>query len=184
VKRVNKSFDVVVVGCGVAGLSAAVTAAQAGLSVAVLERTSKEERGGQSRWTEAYLRMRAIDKVTEDFETHLAENLGPYVDPVLIQEMTGDSKDWSYAAKTLALPEPTVIESFSNNVAPTIGWLQSIGVKFDFLPTAFLTKTQPRLLPVGGGRAIVEALAAEFRMIWARSSAFWPTPEARGVFDF
>lgn len=157
----NKSFDVVVVGCGVAGLSAAVTAAQGGLSVCVLERTSKEERGGQSRWTEAYLRMSAIDEVAEDFETHLAENLGPYVDPLLTQEMVGESKGWSHAAKTLALPEPNVIESFSNNVAPTISWLQSIGVKFDFLPTAFLTKTQPRLLPVGGGQAIVEALAAE-----------------------
>ncbi len=160
-KLVNKSFDVVVVGCGVAGLSAAVTAAQGGLSVCVLERTSKEERGGQSRWTEAYLRMSAIDEVAEDFETHLAENLGPYVDPLLTQEMVGESKGWSHAAKTLALPEPNVIESFSNNVAPTISWLQSIGVKFDFLPTAFLTKTQPRLLPVGGGQAIVEALAAE-----------------------
>jgi len=34
------------------------------------------------------------------------------------------------------------------------------GVRFDFLPTQFLTKSQPRLLPVGGGEALVEALAA------------------------
>jgi tricarballylate dehydrogenase len=65
-------FDVVVAGCGVAGLSAAVAAAQAGARVAVLERATREERGGQSRYTEAYLRMKSHGEVTDDFETHLA----------------------------------------------------------------------------------------------------------------
>ncbi|HCS44046.1 MAG TPA: FAD-binding dehydrogenase, partial [Pseudomonas sp.] len=51
------NFDLIVVGCGVAGLSAAVAGAERGLRVAVLERASREERGGQSRFTEAYLRM-------------------------------------------------------------------------------------------------------------------------------
>ncbi len=45
----EQKFDVVVAGCGVAGLSAAVTAAERGLNVAVLERASREDRGGQSR---------------------------------------------------------------------------------------------------------------------------------------
>ena len=34
-------------------------------------------------------------------------------------------------------------------------------MRFDFLPTQFLTKSQPRLLPVGGGLALVEALARQ-----------------------
>lgn len=152
-------FDVVVAGCGVAGLSAAVTAAQAGLKVAILERTSREERGGQSRYTEAYLRMQSRTEISEDFESHLADNLGPYLDPHLIGEMTSDPASWSHATRTLAIPDHGVIAGFADNVAPTIAWLESVGVKFDALPTAFLTKTQPRLLPVGGGRAIVEALA-------------------------
>ena len=45
----DQKFDVVVAGCGVAGLSAAVTAAERGLTVAVLERASRDDRGGQSR---------------------------------------------------------------------------------------------------------------------------------------
>lgn len=155
------NYDVVVVGCGVAGLSAAVTAAQGGLKVALLERTSKQERGGQSRYTEAYLRMKAHDEVSDDFETHLAENLGPYLDPEMTGEMASDRDNWSHAARTLAIPDPGVIASFADNVPPTIKWLESVGVRFDFLPTAFLTKTQPRLLPVGGGAAIVEALAVQ-----------------------
>ena len=53
------NFDLIVLGCGVAGLSAAVAGAERGLRVAVLERASREERGGQSRFTEAYLRMKS-----------------------------------------------------------------------------------------------------------------------------
>lgn len=155
-------FDVVVAGCGVAGLSAAVTAAERGLKVAVLERSSYEERGGQSRWTEAYLRMKSLDEVSDDFEEHLSENAGPYNDPDFINEMaSGPRESWSQTARSLGIPDPELIGTFADTVPPTIKWLQGIGVKFDFLPTQFLTKTQPRLLPVGGGAALVEALAQQ-----------------------
>jgi tricarballylate dehydrogenase len=154
-------FDVVVAGCGVAGLSAAVTAAENGMKVAILERSSKEERGGQSRWTEAYLRMKSLDEVSDDFETHLAENVGPYNDPDLVGEMLNSRETWSHAARSLAFSDPEVIGNFAAHVPPTIKWLQGLGVKFDFLPTQFLTKTQPRLLPVGGGQALVDALAMQ-----------------------
>ncbi|MVW77634.1 FAD-dependent oxidoreductase [Bordetella sp. 02P26C-1] len=152
-------FDVIVAGCGVAGLSAAVTAAEQGLTVAVLERTSIEDRGGQSRWTEAYLRMKALDEVSDDFEAHLSENAGPYNDPDFISEMSAERGTWSHGARSLAIPDPDLICTFADAVPATIQWLQRIGVKFEFLPTQFLTKTQPRLLPVGGGAALVEALA-------------------------
>ena len=60
-------FDVVVIGCGVAGLSAAVAARQRGVRVAVLERAPVEERGGNTRYTEAFLRMKSEDEVSDDF---------------------------------------------------------------------------------------------------------------------
>src|SRR3546814_4644719 len=88
-------FGVGVAGCGVAGLSAAVTAAEQGLKVAVLERSSLEDRGGQSRWTEAYLRMKSLDEASDDFEMHLSENAGPYNDPDLIGEMASSRESWS-----------------------------------------------------------------------------------------
>jgi len=162
------AFDVVVAGCGVAGLSAAVTAAELGLKVAVLERSSREDRGGQSRWTEAYLRMKSLDAVSDDFEAHLSENAGPYNDPDLIGEMAGSRDGWSHAARTLAVPDPELIGGFADQVPATIQWLQGLGVKFDFLPTQFLTKTQPRLLPVGGGQALVDALAARAEALGVR----------------
>lgn len=112
-------FDVVVAGCGVAGLSAAVTAAEHGLKVVVLERASHDERGGQSRWTEAYLRMKSLDEVSDDFEMHLSENAGPYNDPDFIGEMNGARESWSHAARSLAIPDPELICEFADQVPPT-----------------------------------------------------------------
>jgi tricarballylate dehydrogenase len=155
----NNEFDVVVAGCGVAGLSAAVAAAQAGAKVAVLERSTQQERGGQSRYTEAYLRMKSLTEVTDDFETHLAENGSGSVDPELLEDAATGGEHRSALARALSIADPNLIETFSERAGPTIAWTQAMGVRFDFLPTQFLTKSQPRLLPVGGGEALVETLA-------------------------
>ena len=154
-------FDVVVAGCGSAGLSAAVSAAEAGARVAVVERAPREERGGQSRYTEAYLRMKSESEVTDDFESHIAENCSGYLDPKLIVETTRDRLHRSATARALSLADPDFIQTFADQAGPTIAWLKQFGLRFDFLPTQFLTKSQPRLLPVGGGAALVEALATK-----------------------
>ena len=155
----SHSFDVVVAGCGIAGLSAAVSAAQGGAKVAVLERAPVDERGGNTRYTDAYLRMKSETEVTDDFETHLAENGGGYLDPELIRHTTEAYEQWPAIVKTLSFADPELIAAFANACGPTVQWLKTFGVKFDFLPTQFLTKSQPRLLPIGGGLALVEALA-------------------------
>ena len=154
----NQQFDLVVAGCGVAGLSAAVSAAENGAKVAVVERAVREERGGQSRYTEAYLRMKSHAEVTDDFETHLAENGSGATDPDLVAESADAQR--GALARALSMADPNVIERLSDRAGPTIEWLKGMGVRFDFLPTQFLTRSQPRLLPVGGGEALVEALAA------------------------
>jgi tricarballylate dehydrogenase len=154
-------FDVVVAGCGSAGLSAAVSAAEAGATVAVVERAPREERGGQSRYTEAYLRMKSESEVTDDFESHIAENCSGYLDPKLVIETTRDRAHRSATARALSLADPDFIQTFADEPGPTIAWLKQFGLRFDFLPTQFLTKSQPRLLPVGGGEALVETLATK-----------------------
>ena len=50
--------DIIVVGCGIAGLSAAASAAENGVTVHLLERASMEERGGNTRYTESFWRMK------------------------------------------------------------------------------------------------------------------------------
>jgi tricarballylate dehydrogenase len=158
--KVDK-YDVVVAGCGVAGLSAAVAAAENGSRVALVERAPRDERGGQSRYTEAYLRMKSETEVTDDFETHIAENCSGYLDPVLVAETGGAEETSSAASRGLGVMRPEVIQTLADEAGTTVAWLKQFGVRFDFLPTQFLTKSQPRLLPVGGGQALVDALAAQ-----------------------
>jgi tricarballylate dehydrogenase len=152
-------FDIVVVGCGIAGLSAAAAAVQAGARVAIIERSVKEERGGNTRWTEALLRMKSETEVSDDFESHFARNAGHYLDPELVAETARDWENWPAIVKTLGFTDPEVIATFAQAVGPTVGWLKSFGVKFDFLPTYFITACQPRMAPIGGGLALIEALA-------------------------
>jgi tricarballylate dehydrogenase len=153
-------FDLVVVGCGIAGLSAAASALQAGKRAAIIERAPKEERGGNTRWTEALLRMKSEREVSDDFEAHFARNAGHYLDPELVAETARDWDNRPSIVKTLGFTDPEVIATFAQNVAPTVGWLKSFGVRFDFLPTYFITACQPRMAPIGGGLALVEALAS------------------------
>jgi len=164
----REAFDVVVAGCGVAGLSAAVSAAENGARVAVLERAPRAERGGQSRYTEAYLRMKSEREVTDDFEVHIAENCSGYVDPELVEEASRDRESRAASARALSLADPDFIQTFADMAGPTVAWMKGFGVRFDFLPTQFLTKSQPRLLPVGGGQALVDALAARAETLGVR----------------
>jgi len=164
----NAMQDVVVVGCGIAGLSAAVSAAEKGARVVVLERAPREERGGQSRYTEAYLRMKSETEVTDDFETHIAENGAGSISPALIEESAMAMGSRAALINTLSIADPEVVDTLATNAGPTVAWMKTHGVRFDFLPTQFLTATQPRLLPVGGGEAMVEALAARAEALSVR----------------
>ncbi len=154
-----KEFDVVAVGCGIAGLSAAVAARQQGARVAVLERAPIEERGGNTRYTEAFLRMKSEGEVADDFESHFAENSGGYLDPSLVSATTAEWENWPSIVKSLSFADPEVIGAFAEAAGPTIKWLKTFGLSFDFLPTPFLTTCTTRMAPSGGGRALVEALA-------------------------
>jgi tricarballylate dehydrogenase len=80
-----RTFDVVVVGCGVAALCAAVAAAEAGAKVAVLERSTFEERGGNTRYTTAALRMKSEEEVSEDFIQSFVDHSGYHIQPDFIE---------------------------------------------------------------------------------------------------
>lgn len=164
----SHAFDVVVAGCGIGGLSAAASALEDGATVAILERAPEHERGGNTRYTEAYLRMKSDTEVTDDFEAHFAHNSGGYLDPVLIDATKDVYESWPSIVKALAFADPEVVSAFANGCGATIQWLKGFGVRFDFLPTQFLTKSQPRLLPIGGGLALLEALAARVDALGGR----------------
>jgi tricarballylate dehydrogenase len=147
----NNDFDVIVVGTGIAGLAAATAALQGGARVGLVERSVREERGGNTRWTESLLRMKSEVEVSDDFEEHFARNAGYHLDPGLIQETARPYSQWSSIVKTLGFTDPEIVATLADSAGPTIQWLKSFGVRFDFLPTYFVTSCQPRMAPVGGG---------------------------------
>jgi tricarballylate dehydrogenase len=130
----------IVVGHGAAGLAAALAAAEqarsAGVAIEVtlLEKSSEEEAGGNTRWSPSYMRLAAPDRLAPGFEDEM-------------QQASGGLADQNYF-RTLA-----------DNATATIGWLQTHGVEFD-TPLYYLSAGPPRIQPLGGGRAIVEKLSA------------------------
>ena len=154
-------FDVVVVGCGIAGLSAAVSACQQGAKVVVLERATYEERGGNTRYTEGFLRMNNDSEVSDDFEIELAATGSGYLDPALVHETSAPYEEWSAIVKSMSFVDPEVITTFANEAGPTLQWLKGFGARFDFLPTPHITHSFPKLVTVGGGLQLIEILTAE-----------------------
>ncbi|AMM16394.1 fumarate reductase [Burkholderia sp. PAMC 28687] len=161
----QQRFDVVVIGSGIAGLSAAVAAANAGAKVAIVERANEEEYGGNTRWTEAYFRMKSESEVSDDFEERLISNAGDNLDPNIVEAMGGEYATWPPYVKAHGMPDPELVFALSSHAGPTVAWLRTFGIRFDTLPTYFVTAAAPRLMPVGGGLAMIEALLVQAKKL-------------------
>jgi tricarballylate dehydrogenase len=153
-------FDVIVVGSGIAGLSAAITARQSGARVAVLERSPPEDRGGNTRWTEAFLRLKSETEVSDDFISHFARHAGHHLDPHIVAETAGDFESRSPISRALGFTDPDLIARFADEAPDAISWLKGFGLKFEPLALYFITTSTTRLGTVGGGLAMVEALGS------------------------
>src|SRR5206468_32275 len=97
-----------------------------------LEKSREAEAGGNTRWSPAYMRLDAPDRLAPGFEDDMQQVSAGLADPVYF--------------RTLA-----------ENAVQTIGWLQSHGVEFA-IPVYYLSAGPARIQPVGGGSAIVEKL--------------------------
>lgn len=161
------SRDLVVVGCGIAGMSAAVSALQAGLQVTLLERAPEEDFGGNTRWTEAYLRMKNDAEVSDDFEEKFAENAGANLDPNVLDAVAGEYAHWPAYVKAHPLPDPELIAHFARSVPPTIAWLKSFGLRFAPQPIYLLTQSTSRIAAQGGGLALIERLMQQAKALGA-----------------
>lgn len=153
--------DVAVVGCGVAGLSAAVAAAESGARVVAIERAPKAEFGGNTRYTEAFLRMRSESEVSEDFAERFFENAGYHVDPAMAAEATRGGHRVGIAG-SLNMVDPDVIAELEESAGPTLAWLRGMGVSFTQADSPFLVKATARWAPAGGGLQLIESLMARF----------------------
>jgi tricarballylate dehydrogenase len=168
-RAADHDFDVVVVGCGVAGLSAAVAAAEAGASVAVLERSTYDERGGGTRYTTAALRMQSEDAVSDDFSQRFLDNCGYHVQPDFAASTVLDYDNWSPLVRSLSFTDPELISFFADSARPTVAWLKARGVKFGGIGFYGLTpRASPRIAIVGGGLHLIEVMTAHAEAIGVR----------------
>ncbi|PJN04073.1 succinate dehydrogenase/fumarate reductase flavoprotein subunit [Streptomyces sp. CB01201] len=142
------TYDLVVVGFGAAGLSAALSFAEATEShevptrIAVLERATREERGGATRWTGAFLRITQDRRLDTDWPEHM-------------DRVSGGLADIEYC-RTVERETPQ-----------TLSFVEKHGVEIAFedfpLPHTFDGGTPsmvPPASPRGGGASIVEHLGS------------------------
>jgi tricarballylate dehydrogenase len=152
--------DVVVVGCGIAGMSAAVAAAQSGARVVVIERAPREERGGNTRYTSAFMLMKSESEVSDTMVPRLLECAGGALDPTLMDLAGRPSAEWPAVLRALSFADPETIATLASEAGATIAWLSSFGVRFDLVPPPHQVGAG-YLAPRGGGLALIDALAAD-----------------------
>lgn len=151
-------YDVVVVGGGIAGLSAAISAAEGGASVALLERSTQSETGGNTRYTEAYLRMKSIDEVADGLAETLVDDFMGHPDPGITADAGRAWERRNPLLRAHHVIDVDYVAAFTDNAGTTLRWLEKHGICFAELPTLFPTVSTTRLAPVGGGLALVETL--------------------------
>lgn len=159
----SNDYDVVVVGGGVAGLTAACAAAEAGARVAILERSTEAESGGNTRYTEAFLRMKSIEEAADGLEETLVDDFMGHPDPALMADAALDPDRRSPLYKAHHVVDPDYVAELAACAPETLAWMGGHGMRFDFLPTPFLTTSTTRMAPVGGGLAIVETMGKAAR---------------------
>ena len=149
--------DVIVVGCGIAALSAAVSAAQEGASVRVLERSSKSERGGNSRYTGGNVRLKSPTEVTDDFVELLVRSSATFVHHELNAATLQPYEEWPPMLRAYAFADPELVSAFADGAPEAIAWMTSCGVRF--ASTSNPASGVPCLETIGGGHQAVETLA-------------------------
>ncbi len=120
--------DVLVIGAGNAAMCAALAARETGAAVLVLERASREERGGNSAFTAGAIRFAygGIDdlvKVVPDLSAAELDvtDFGTYPREQFLDDM---------ARVTEYRTDPDLAETLVNRSLDTVVWMQSKGVRF------------------------------------------------------
>jgi tricarballylate dehydrogenase len=138
----SRVYDVLVLGGGNAGLCAALTAREAGASVAIVESAPKHMRGGNSRHT-------------RNMRTMHAEPAGPMTDAYPEDEY------WDDLLKvTGGLTDERLARRAIRDTAGHLPWMIAHGVRFQAPLGGTLHLSRTNAFFLGGGKALVNAYYA------------------------
>jgi len=140
VGELRTAFDVLVIGGGNAGLSAAIMAAEAGCSVCIMEGAPRFYRGGNSRHTR---NLRAMHDAPTSVLTEA------YDEEEYFQDLLRVTK-----GKTTEKLARMAIRGSQDSVP----WLEARGVRFQQALSGTLHLGRTNAFFLGGGRALVNAL--------------------------
>lgn len=129
--------DVAVVGSGIAGLSAALTAAEVGASVILVEKAPPAGRGGNTRFADAQMRF-----------PHTADEFSPR--DYSVDDMYHDLMRISHGRAN-----PDLIRTLCENARPTADWLTSLGLEWE---AGYPHTAGYRRSPKAGGQGLIDLL--------------------------
>jgi len=135
----TKRYDIIVVGGGNAGLCAAVTAAETGARVAILESAPKTYRGGNSRHTRNFRCMH---------EGPLSVLTGSYGEDEYFEDLM---------LVTKGVTDETLARLTIRTSEECLPWMESQGVRFQPSLSGTLSLSRTNAFFLGGGKALVNA---------------------------
>jgi tricarballylate dehydrogenase len=130
-------YDVIAVGGGIAGLATALSAAEAGARVLLLEKAPRDERGGNTRFADAQIRF-----------PHEADRYGART------YTPGEFRD-DLMRLSRGRANPELVEVMVQGAADAVEWLGGHGVGWE---EGFPHTAGYRRRPAGGGQGLVDAL--------------------------
>jgi tricarballylate dehydrogenase len=160
-----ESYDVVVVGAGNAALCAALSAAENGARVVVLEKASVEERGGNSLFTAGGFRFvhDGIQDVRKDVLTDLSD---AEIEQIVLPKLPAELFHEDLERVTEHQTDPMLADLLIGRSRETMVWMRSHGVRFIPMFGRQSYKVEGKhhfyggvnIEAVGGGYGLVEAL--------------------------
>ncbi|MGY6646250.1 MAG: FAD-dependent tricarballylate dehydrogenase TcuA [Salinarimonas sp.] len=135
----TKHYDILVVGGGNAALCAAITAAETGARVAILESAPKTYRGGNSRHTRNFRCMH---------EGPLSVLTGSYGEDEYFEDLM---------LVTKGVTDETLARLTIRSSEECLPWMESQGVRFQPSLSGTLSLSRTNAFFLGGGKALVNA---------------------------
>jgi tricarballylate dehydrogenase len=129
--------DVCVVGGGIAGLSAALSAREAGASVILLEKAPAEGRGGNTRFADAQMRF-----------PHEADAYGP-------RDYSADDMFADLMRISRGRANEDLVRTLCDNARATADWLTALGLEWE---AGYPHTAGYRRSPRSGGKGLVDLL--------------------------